>query len=186
MHPLEHTAHPGKDRRGRAFLRLGVDHRNALGHLRGGLVMVGDDDVDAVCEQGGHLAAARYAAVDRDDELGGKLLEARDGLDAQPIALLEAARDERRDVRPEIAQRARHDGRGRDAIEVEVAEDDDVTVRIDGRLDRIDRLGKANDVARIEPIALERRVHEPECFFRVGQAARDENASNERSDRKPG
>ena len=50
----------------------------------------------------------------------------------QRVALVEAQRDERRSLRAESAQTAGEHGGGRDAVEVEVAEHEDVVAAFDG------------------------------------------------------
>ena len=141
--------------------------------------MIGDGHFDAALLQQAHLGLAGDAAVDGDQEVGLDLRQALDGRRGDGIALLEAARDEGRDVRAELAQAARHDGGSGDAVQVEIAEHKDVVAAADGGLQRIGGLGQPGDDVGVAPVALQRRREETVRGFRGVDAARNERGRDE-------
>ena len=141
--------------------------------------MIGDGYFDAALLQQAHLGLASDAAVDGDQEVGIDLGQALNGRRSDGVALLEAARDERRDVRAELAQAARHDGGGGDAVQVEIAEHEDMVAAADGGLQRIGGLGQPGDGVRVAPVAVQRRREETVRGFRGVDAARDERGRDE-------
>ena len=83
----------------------------------------------------------------------------------------------------ERAQAAREHGRGRDAVEVEVAEHEDAAVGAHDLLQRVRHLGQAGYGVGVEPVAVERGLQEGADLGRLGDAARDERRGDEA--RKP-
>ena len=179
LHHLERHANAGQDGAGAGGVALRVGHGHALGHQVGRLVMIGDGHFDAALLQQAHLRLAGDAAVDGDQEVGLDLRQTLDGRRGDGVALLEAARDKRRDARSELAQTARHDGGGGDAVQVEIAEHEDMVAAADGGLQRIGGLGKPGDDVGVAPIALQRRREETVRGFRGVDAARDERGRDE-------
>ena len=106
-----------------AVRAVGVDHGAGGGQLVLTFVVIGDDEVDA--ERGGErrFLHAGDAAVDRDDQRHAGLGKCADGVTAEAVALLDAAGNVHRHIRPAraeiIGQKA---GRG-DTVHVVVAED---------------------------------------------------------------
>ena len=141
--------------------------------------MVGDSHFDTALLQQAHLGLAGDATVDGDQEVRLDLRQALDGRRSDGVALLEAAGDERRDARAELAQAARHDGGGGDAVQVEIAEHEDVVAAADGGLKRIGGLGQPGDGVGVAPVAIERRREKTVRGFRGVDAARDERGRDE-------
>ena len=141
--------------------------------------MVGDGHFNAALLEQAHLGLAGDAAVDGDQEIGFDLRQTLDGRRGDGVALLKAARDEGRDMRAEFAQAARHDGGGGDAVQVEIAEHEDMVAATDGGLQRIGGLGKPGDDVGVAPIAIERRREKTVRGFRGVDAARDERGRDE-------
>ena len=143
-------------------------------------MVVGDRDVEPLLERPGDLLIARDAAVDRDDEVGVVAHGAGERLFGKRVAFLVAVRDEPHDVRAQRAQPAQRDGGGADAVDVEVAEDEDPLVGPDGGLYFVGDLFQPRDDLRVEPIAVERGCQE--LVGRLGrrEAARHENPCRQR------
>ena len=121
---LERDAHTRQVLEGiRAVGPVGVNDGHGGGELLLALVVVGDDKIDAERRGVGRLVHARDAAVDRDDQRHAGLGKCADGVTAEAVALLDAAGDVHRHIRPAraeiIGQKA---GRG-DTVHVVVAED---------------------------------------------------------------
>ena len=101
-------------------------------------MVVGDRNVDPRRLHELGLGLAGDAAVDRHEEIGGIGFHALECGGSDAVAFLEALRDERHRVNPEFAQATGKNRRGRDAVEVEVAEHEDAAALADGVLKRAD------------------------------------------------
>ena len=179
LHELEGDAHAGENGARAVGHALGIGHRHALGHQIGGFMMVGDCQTHAFPLDGLRLVFRRDAAVDRNDEIGRQLFDALERLDRQSVALFEAQRNERRDAAAKIAQPSGKRRGCRDAVEIEIAEHDDVLIRFDARFERIGDVGQARDDVRIEPIALKRRRKELPRSLRRIDSARNKRGGDE-------
>ena len=98
-------------------------------HLRQAMV-VGHDDVDRPGASRRDLGDARGPGVDRDDQRDAVGRRRVDRGQREPVALLEARRDVRRDVDAEAAEREDQLREPRQPVRVEVAEDHDVLATI--------------------------------------------------------
>ena len=127
------------------ILRAGAlrvyDGHGVRDRLLAALVVVGDDHVDAALQGVVRLVDGGDAAVDGDDErdvVGA--LEARDRVHVQAVALLDAVGDVRMHGHALPAQIVREHARGRDAVDVIVAEHGHVFPALDGGADAHDGL----------------------------------------------
>ena len=127
------------------ILRAGAlrvhDGHSIRDRLPAALVVVGDDHVDAALQGVVRLVDGGDAAVNGDDErdvVGA--LEARDRVHVQAVALLDAVGDVRVHGHAAAAQIVREHARGRDAVDVIVAEHGHVFPALDGGADTRDGL----------------------------------------------
>ena len=143
-------------------------------------VVVGDRDIETLLERPGDLLIARDAAVDRDDEVGVVAHGAGERLLGKRVAFLVAMRDEPHDVCAQRTQPTQRDGGGADAVDVEIAEDEDSLFGPYGGLDLVGDFCKARDDLWVEPIAVERGGQE--LVGRLGRrdATRHENTCRQR------
>ncbi len=116
LHQLERHAHAGQNGACAGVVHLGVGHGNALGHQIGRLVVVGDGKAHAGVHDGRRLFLAGDAAVHRDDEVRVQRAHTLERRGAQPVAFLEAQRDERRGMGTQGAQPPRQHRGGRYAV----------------------------------------------------------------------
>ena len=115
-----------------------VHQRVRVGKHRRGVVVVGDDEIDAEVPGELGFGNGRHTAVDRHDDLrpiGGELAEGRR---VQAVALLIAVRDVRAHRDPEVPECADEDGRAGDAVDVVVAIDDDALAGGERTVDPVD------------------------------------------------
>ena len=122
------------------------------GRLGGGLVVVGDDDVDAARLRGGDLRNRSDAAVGGDQQAGATSRELVDRRQGEPVAILHPAGDEPIAVGAELSERPDQDRRGRDAVDVIVAVDRDALAGGDRGADRADRLANPLELGRVMPL----------------------------------
>ena len=179
LHELERHAHAGQDGAFAGGIALRIGHGHALGHEVGWLVVVGDGQAQTRLHDGRRLVLAGDAAVHRDDEVRTERARAHEGGLGERVALLEAQGDERRCRGAKGAQAAGEHGGGRDAVEVEVAEHEDVVAALHGGLQRVGHLGKAGDGIGVEPVAVERGREEAARRGIVDDAAGDEGGCDE-------
>ena len=69
-----------------------MDDRRGLGQHGPGLVMIGDDQLQAELARQGGLLDAGDAAIDRDQQVRLAVAPGADGVGVQPVALLDAVR----------------------------------------------------------------------------------------------
>ena len=179
LHQLQGHAHARQDGAGAVRVALRIGHGHAFRHKVHRLVVVGDSQAQTRLHHGRGLRLAGDAAVHRDDEVGAKRARARDGGLRQRVALLETQRNEGRGLRAEGAQTAGEHGGGRDAVEVEVAEHEDVVAALDGGFQGIGHVGQAGDDVGVQPVALERRREEAVNRSGVVDAAGDQRRCDE-------
>ncbi len=89
----------------------------------GDAVVVRDDHVDPVEPGGRHLGDAGRSRVDREEERAAARARRRHGLQREPVALVDAARHVRGHVQPQPTERRHEDREARQAVGVEVADD---------------------------------------------------------------
>ena len=176
---LKCNAHAGKNRTRAIGVGFRIDDRYANGLQLPHLVVVRDDDFDAFCRDGSHFVLASDAAVDRHDNLRIELLHALASRRRQCIALVEATRDERRCVTAQGAQPAREHCRGRHAVNVEVAEHDDMAAVANSLLEMVNHLADSRHVVRFKPVAIEARVEETLCLLDRRDATRRHDGRHE-------
>ena len=168
-----------------AVVPLGVDHRQRQRQLAVGLVVIGDDQIDAEFAGAKRRIGAADAAVHRHDQRDAIGVQPFDRGRLQPIAVLQSLRDEVRDVGAEQLERAAQDDGGRNAIDIVVAVDRDPFLACDRGHDPIDRdahIGKAHRIVQM----IERRIQEPARLFRIGEAALAQQSRDDRRyDRAP-
>ena len=179
LHELQRHARASEH----AALARGVDLRVGNGHAFGdqvrGLVMVGDRDVDSGRLHELHLGLAGDAAVDRHEEVGAVGLHAIERRSRDAVALLEALRNERHRVGPELPQATGENRRRGYAVEVEVAEHEDPAALPDGVLERVDDVAEPGNQVGVEPIVLERGKQERARRLRGVDSAADKRCRDE-------
>jgi len=121
--------------------QLRVEHVGCGRQLLAGLVMVGDDHVQAQSAGVSHLLDGRDTAVDRHHHLGATVGELLERLAAEPVALLDTVGDVDVDVGAQVAQAPHQQRGGADAVGVVVAEDGDAPPRAHGVEQEIRRRG---------------------------------------------
>ncbi len=161
------------------MVELGVCDGHVARHAARGLVVVRDADVYALREHPGDLVCARDPTVNGHDEVRLALHTALHSRLRKRVALVVAVRDESAHVCAQSAQAAHRDGRGRDAVDVEVAEDEDAPAAADDVFDLVRDLCQAGDERGIEPVALERGCEEELGFLWRGDAARHKDAAGQ-------
>ena len=104
-----------------------VEHSSTVGQLRPELVVIGDDHAHAQLLRTGDLVRAGDAAVHRDEQSGVRsdLLHCRH---VEAVALAVPVRNVIAGLRALLAQIGQQNGRGRHAVHVIIAEDDDLLV----------------------------------------------------------
>jgi hypothetical protein len=135
-----------------AVVALRVDHCQRRRQRRVGLVMVGDDQVDAELARPHCRLDAADPAVDRDDQLDAVRMQPFDGRRLEPVAVAQSLRDEMGDVGAEQFQRPPQDHGGGDAVDVVVAVDRDAILSLNRREHTLDRIGHAGQRERIVQI----------------------------------
>ena len=126
---LNHLESNTDARKNRAFafrIAFRVGNGNPLGHRGTGLVMVGDHHVYSVGLDCLHLLFAGNAAVHRDNKIGVVPFRPLKGCRSKAVAFLEPLGNKRRNVRAKRAQTPGKHRRGRDAIKIEIAEDENL------------------------------------------------------------
>ncbi|MPM73291.1 hypothetical protein SDC9_120268 [bioreactor metagenome] len=125
---LERGAGSGEELKVFEFrINLRVDDGDGVGQLGAGLVMVGDDHVDAAPDGLVDGVAAGDAAVDGDEDTGGaegieRFLER---FRSKAVPVVEAVRNERMNVRAVLPQDERQKGAGGDSVGVIIPVDED-------------------------------------------------------------
>ena len=112
-------------------------------------MVVGDDDVQPELAGARDLGDSRDPTVDGDhevDTVGGELL---DGLEREPIALVEPARQAPLDAGAELLEDQDADRGGGDAVDVVVAVHADPLTRVDRGADSLDRGGHVAERERV-------------------------------------
>ena len=94
--------------------------------------MVGDADLDAAREKAFDLVRAGYAAIDGHDEVRMACHATLDRGLRQGVSLIVAMRDEPMRIGAKRTQGTHREGRGRNAVNVEVAKDEDALPALDG------------------------------------------------------
>ena len=94
-------------------------------------MMVGDDDVDAEIPGPADEVVGLDAAIDADHEAGALLRGHGDMLGLEPVAVLEALRDEMIDGRAELRERPVEHDHGQDPVGVVIPEDEDAFAGLD-------------------------------------------------------
>ena len=155
---LKCNAHAGKNRTRAIGVGFRIDDRHANGLQLPHLVVVRDDDLDAFRRDGSHFVLASDAAVDRHNDFGVELLHTLASRRRKRVTLVEATRDERRCVTAQGTQPAREHCRGRHAVDVEIAEHDNVAAVANSLLEMVDHLADPRHIIRFEPVAVKTRV----------------------------
>ncbi len=159
LHHLQGNAGAGQNGAG-VVAAFRVDDGNPLRHQVGRLVVVGYHHVHAVRLQDLYLVLGGDAVVHRYQQVGLALQGTIDGGLRQAVALLEAQGNEGRHPCPAGPQALGHKRGGGNAVEVEVAEHQDVLFGLDGVLDAVHRRIHALYLVRVEPVPLKGRVQE--------------------------
>ena len=162
-----------------ALPQLRVAHGHAHRDALAGLVMVGDDDVDPGAAQARDLVRRGDAAVDGDNQRRRHRDQTIHRRVGQAVALAEPVRDGGLDVGAERGEPAAGERRGRQAVDVEVAEHHDARLRADGRGHGVGARGHPGQRLGVAPVAREVRRQEradrlPGCRCRApaGRARR--------------
>ncbi len=114
----------------RAVVAFGIDHRDRVRQRALGLVVVGDDQIDAEFPRPARRLRPTDPAVDRHDDVDLVGVEPIDRGRLEPVAVPQTLRDEMDDFPAEHLECAPEDDCRRDAIDVVVAVDcDPLTVR---------------------------------------------------------
>ena len=145
-----------------------------------GAVVVDDDNVHAEGAQVGDLGSGIGAAVERDEERGATTLErAIDGVASETVAFFESARDEIARAQSEAAENADEKGRAADAVDIVVAEHDDVLARLHRAQKAVDRRGEIGEQERITE-RRKRGLQEARRGVRVVESVADEQFGDDR------
>ena len=115
-----------------AVVALRVHHRDGVGQLDVGLVVVGDDEIDAELAGAARGRGAADAAVHRDDDPRAIRLQAIEGGRLQAVAVAQPLGDEMHDIGAEQLERPPQDDGRRDAVHVVVAVDGNALARGNG------------------------------------------------------
>ncbi len=162
-----------------AIAALGIDHGERRRQFRVGLVMVGDDQIDAEFAGATCGVGAANTAVDRDDQRDAVGVQPIDGRRLQAVSVLDPFGEEVHDVGAEQLERPAKDHRGGDAVHVVVAVDGDPLPPADRRENAIDRHPHVGERHRIVKM-IDRRVEEAVRQLRIAQAALDQQARDHR------
>ena len=154
---------------------------NAAGSSVVGLVMVGDDQIDAELARPARRIGAADPAVHRHDERDAVRVQPFDRRRLQPVAVADALRNEVHDVGAEQLERPAQNHRGRDAVDVVVAVDRDPLLARDGGHDAIDRDAHVGEPHRIVEL-VERRVQKARGELRVAEPALTQKPGDGRID----
>ena len=179
---LEGDTRTGQIARWTIWVEFGIGEGNARGQRIAWLVMVGDADLDSTREQALDLLSAGNAAIDGHDEVRLVRHAALNRRIRKRIPLVVAMRDETLCLRTECMKGTHCDGRGRDAVNVEIAENEDSLATLDGSLQAIRDLEHAGDTRGVDPVALEGGRQELAHGSRRIKATRDEDARDERAE----
>ena len=142
-------------------------------------MVVGDDHLEPGRARGGDLVDGRDRAVDGHQERRTPRREPLDGMQAEPVAVLEPAGQIPTDIGAERAQRADHDRRRADTVDVVVAMNRDPAAGGDLALDRLQR---ALDPGERGRLVADVRVEKLLCRIRLGEAAADEHLREDVAD----
>ena len=180
LHQLERHAHSGEVLLGvAAIVPLRVHDGQRRRQRRPGLVVVGDDQIEAeLAGPGGRLVAAD-PAVHRDHQAGALGVQAVDRGRLQPVPVPEPLGDEVADVAAEQLDRAAEDDGGGDAVHVVVAVDGHALPRGDRLLNPMQCLGESGQAHRIVEV-IEGRPEKPAGGVRIGEAAGRQQAGDHR------
>ena len=178
LHHLQRHPRACKNRAG-VVVALRVNNRHANRHKIGRLVMIGDNHIDAALFEDLDLVLGGDAVVYRNHQIGVAGRRSIDGRLRKAVPFLETERDERSNAGAAFAQTARHKRGGGNAIEVEVAEHQDVLAVLDGCLDAVYRRLHVLYFIRIRPIPLKRRVQELLGLFNRIEPASHQGGGNE-------
>ena len=126
-----------------------MDDRRGLGQTGAGLVMIGDDQVQAEPPRQGGLLDAGDAAIDRQQQVRLAVAPGADGVGVQPVAFLDAVRHVVGHFGAEHLQAQPEDGRAGHAVNVVIAVDDDPLAGGHGVVDPPHGLGAAGQELRI-------------------------------------
>ena len=129
---LEGDTRTGEITRRARGVELWVGNGNVDGNGLARLVMVGDADLDAAREKAFDLVRAGYAAIDGHDEVRMACHATLDRGLRQGVSLIVAMRDEPMRIGAKRTQGTHREGRGRNAVNVEVAKDEDALPALDG------------------------------------------------------
>ena len=136
-----------------------------------GLVVVGDDQIDAELARAPRRIGAADAAVDRDDQRHALGVQPIDRRRLQAVAVAQPLGDEVDDVAAEHLERAPQDHGRRDAVDVVVAVDGDALLARERLLEALDRAVHVGEPERIVEL-IERRVQEPRRVARDRRSPR--------------
>ena len=142
--------------------------------------MIGDKDLNPSLLQKLNLVLRGDAVIHRDQNVGLVSKSTFDGGLGQTVAFLKAQRNEGHHLRTKLAQAARHDGGGRNAVKVEIAEDQDALLIKHGVGEAIGQLRHVRNRIGIEPIPIERGVEENLGALDVGYSPSRHNGCDER------
>ncbi len=157
-------------------VELGVGHGDSDGQQVAGLVMIGDHDGHTPLGEHRHLRRGRYAAVDGDHEVGLEQEQPIDRRRREAITLVETMRNDSADLGAHGCESTSGDGAGRDAVKVEVAEDDDMLATAHGCSDPLGSCVESRDERRGEPVTVQARRQEALDLLRRRDSARHEDA----------
>ena len=183
MDELQGDARAGELARRTALDELGVGDGDADGNEIAGLVVVGDDDVHTLRAQPLDLDGGGDAVVDRDDEVGRAVVDdAVEGVRGEAVALAETVRDVGHGDAAELAQAEGEQAGGAHAVNVEIPEDGDRLMSVDGPLDPVCRHSHAGYVEGVCPVAVERGTQECARLIGIADAACRKDACDKRRD----
>jgi hypothetical protein len=153
LHELERDAHAGQVLVGiRTVVPLGIDDRDGIRQIAVGLVVVGDDEIEAQLARASRRVGAADAAVHGDDDLDALGVEPLERGRLQAVAIAEPLGDEMRHLPAEQLERTAQNHGGRDAVDVVITMNGDALAVGQGPQQPLDGAIHVGQPHRIEQV----------------------------------
>lgn len=133
----------------RVAVQMGM-HDETVWMRRAQPVMVRDDPFQAQLGAGGDFFHGTHPAIHGDEKVRvPRLFQISNAVQMQPVPIIKAVGDEEGDLRAELLQDPAQERRGRHAVHIVVAVDDDGFAARDGLLDALRRRAHAREGQRV-------------------------------------